>query len=144
MFLLIAPPVLAFILWCTTDTSLKHEHLQGAWTDGRITFWRTLFFVLVQIALWCLVLFFLGPQIIAHLPAFFSTSWRLGITFLLTNCLQWFAIFMVLQYAWLLERATLLTALFAFSPGFRERETRRKLERIGRLLNSDADCPKQS
>src|SRR5215467_2084989 len=41
-----------------------------------------------------------------------------------------FALFMVLQYVWLLLRATVLTALYAISRSFRERDAIRKLERI--------------
>ena len=121
--------IAAFVLWCTTDTSLKADHVRNCWADGKITFWRTLSLVLVQIILWTLTGLF-ALCIVPHLPSFFLTGWRFAFTVFATAVVQWFALLMVLQYVWLLLRATALTALYAISSSFRERDTIRKLERI--------------
>ena len=121
--------IAAFFLWCMTDTSLKAEHVRNCWTDRELTFGRTLSVVLVQIVLWTLTGLF-ALRIVPHLPGFFLTGWRFSFTVFATAVVQWFALFMVLQYVWLLLRATVLTALYAISRSFRERDAIRKLERI--------------
>jgi hypothetical protein len=52
MRLSILSGIVAFVLWCVTDTSLKREHVRNCWTDGKLTSWRILSLVLVQIVLW--------------------------------------------------------------------------------------------
>ena len=128
--------IAAFVLWCLTDTSLKIDHVRDGWDDGKLTFWRTLSVVLVQIVLWTITGLF-ALWIVPHLPNFFLNGWRFSLTVFATAVVQWFALFMVLQYVWLLLRATVLTALYAIISSFRERNTIRKLERILREGNGE-------
>jgi len=129
MRLSILSGIAAFVLWCITDTSLKEDQLRSCWTDRKLTFGRTLSVVLVQIVLWTLTGLF-AFWIVPRFPSFFITGWRFPFTAFALAVVQWFALFMVLQYVWLLVRATVLTALYAISSSFRERDTIRKLERI--------------
>ena len=127
MRLSILSGVVPFVLWSVTATSLKPEHVRNS--KREVTIWGTISIVLVQIALWILVFFFVLP-VISHLPGFLITGWRLPLTSFVAACVRWFALLMVFQYVWLVLRATLLTALYTFSSSFRERDTIRKLERI--------------
>ena len=102
--------IVAFLLWCVTDTSLKRDHVRNP--NGEITCWGILSIVLVQIVLWTLVGFF-SVWIVPHLPQFLVTGWRLPITFFGSSIVQWFALFMVLEYVWTITRATLSTAVVA-------------------------------
>lgn len=128
---MIAPSILsgivAFVLWCIADTSLKPDRARNS--NGKTTFRVVLSIVLVQIVIWTTVGFFTA-WVVPHLPPFFLRGWTFPMTVFASGVVQWFALLMVLQYAWLLLRATLLTALYTFDASFRERDTIRKLERI--------------
>jgi hypothetical protein len=128
LFLLIAPALLALLAWLVEGTTLTPAHVRDCWIDGKITAWRILSVVLVQIVLWGLVSGFLGPSILPHLPAFFTTGWRLGITYFTAALIQWFALFMVLGFAWVLLRATLRTALYAIGGSFKDQQRIRSLD----------------
>ncbi len=110
MHLSIVGGIVAFALWCVTDTSLKPDHVRNS--DGRITSWGILSIVLVQIVLWTLVGFF-AAWIVPHLPRFLLTRWRLPLTVFGSSILQWFALLMILQYVWTITRATLSTVVVA-------------------------------
>jgi len=110
MHLSILSGIVAFVFWCMTDTSLRPDHVQGP--NGEITFWRVISIVFVQIALWTLVGFF-AAWIVPHLPHFFLAGWRFPLTVFGSSILQWFALFMILQYVWTIVRATLSTAVVA-------------------------------
>jgi len=86
--------ILAFLLWCVTDTSLRPEHVRNS--NGKITIRGILSVVLVQIALWALVGFF-AVWIVPHLPRLLLTGWRLPFTDFASGFWQWFALLMVLQ-----------------------------------------------
>jgi hypothetical protein len=110
MRLSILSGIVACLLWCVTDTSLKPDHVRRP--NGEITVWGVLSMVLVQIVLWIMVGFF-AVWIVPHLPQFFLTGWRSPITEFGSSILQWFALFMILQYVWTIVRATLSTAVVA-------------------------------
>jgi hypothetical protein len=110
MFPSILTGVIAFVLWCVTDTSLNFELARNS--EGKIKFWRIISLVLVQITLWALV-GFSSVWIIPHLPNFFLTEWRGAIVVVGSSVLQWFALFMVLQYFWMLLRPALSLAAVA-------------------------------
>ena len=107
MSLSIISGVLAFVLWCTTDTSLKPDHVRDS--NGKTTFWGILSILLVQIVLWTLFGLF-SAWIVPHLPNFFLKGWRFPVTLFVSSGFQWFALFMILQYVWTIARATLSTA----------------------------------
>jgi len=65
--------IVAFLLWCVTDTSVNSDHARDS--DGRITYCGVLSIALVQIVLWALVGLF-TDWIIPHLPLFLLTEWR--------------------------------------------------------------------
>jgi hypothetical protein len=102
--------IVAFVLWCVTDTTLKPDHARDS--NGRLTSWGVLSIVTVQILLWTLVGFF-AAWIVPHLPPFFLTGWRFPLTLLGSSILQWFALLMILQYVWTITRATLSTVVVA-------------------------------
>jgi hypothetical protein len=102
--------IVAFLLWCVTDTSLKRDHVRNP--NGEITIWGVLSIVLVQIVLWTMVGFF-AVWILPHLPQFLLTGWRFPITIFGSSILQWFALLMILQYVWTITRTTLSTAVVA-------------------------------
>ena len=101
---------LAFVLWCVADTSLKPDHIRNS--NGKITSWGVLSIVIVQIILWTLV-GFIAAWSVPHLPRFFLTGWRFFVTVVASSILQWFALFMILQYVWTILRPTLSTAVVA-------------------------------
>jgi hypothetical protein len=47
MSLSIISGVLAFVLWCTTDTTLKPDHVRDS--NGKTTFWEILSIFLVHL-----------------------------------------------------------------------------------------------
>ena len=110
MHLSILGGIVAFALWCVTDTSLKPDHVGNS--DGRITSWGILSIALVQIVLWTLVGFF-AAWIVPHLPRFLLTGWSFPLTVFGSSILQWFALLMILQYVWTIARATLSTVVVA-------------------------------
>jgi hypothetical protein len=99
--------IIAFVLWCITDTSLRADHTRDG--KGRITIWGVLSLVIVQIILW-MILGFFTVWAVSHLPRVLVTGWRAPIVAFASGILQWFALFMVLQYIWMILRATLSTA----------------------------------
>ena len=99
--------IIAFVLWCITDTSLHEDHMRDS--KGRITFLGVLSLVIVQIVLW-MILGFFSVWAVPHLPRVLLTGWRAPIVILASAILQWFALLMVLQYVWMILRATLSTA----------------------------------
>lgn len=110
MHLSILSGIVAFVFWCVTDTSLRPDHVRSP--NGEITFWRVISIVFVQIALWTLAGFF-AAWIVPHLPHFFLSGWRFPITAFGSSILQWFSLFMILQYVWLVLRSTVRTAVYA-------------------------------
>ena len=125
MSLLIGSAVLAFLTWWLADTRLKSEHVRNS--EGEITFGRTLSVVLVQIILWSIVFLF-GSRIVPHLPVFLTTGWRLPVSFFVAAYLQWFALLMVLQYVWVIVRATGKTTTMAVLAGFGSRSAKQSLD----------------
>jgi uncharacterized protein YqhQ len=125
MSLLIGSAVLAFLTWCLADTRLKSEHVQNS--EGKITFGRTLSVVLIQIVLWAIVFLF-GSRIIPHLPAFLTTGWRLPVSFFVAAYLRWFALLMLLQYVWVIVRATGKTTTMAVLAAFGSRSAKQALD----------------
>ena len=119
--------ILAFLLWRVTDTSLRPDHVRRP--NGEITFWGVLSIVLVQIILWIMVGFF-AVWIVPHLPQFFLTGWRFPITFFGSSILQWFALFMVLQYVWTITRATLSTAVVAVMANSGSKSAKKALNEV--------------
>ena|SRR6185437_12272504 len=117
MGLLIASAVVAFLAWWITPTGLEPEDVRNS--KGEITVRRVLLAVLVQIVIWALIFFF-ALRIIPHLPHFFSTGWRLPIVVFVAFVCRWFALLMVLQYAWTILRATLWTTFMAAAGRLRE------------------------
>lgn len=117
--------IAAFLLWCVTDSKLKPTHVRNA--NGQTSSWGILSVVFVQIVLWILV-GLLAAWVVPHLPSFIESGRMAFIAFFGSAVLQWFALFMVLQYAWLLMRATARTVMFTVSSNFRERETLRALD----------------
>jgi len=109
MRLSILSGIAVFVLWCIVDTSLTADHVRNCWTDGKLTFLRTLCVVLVQIVLWTLTGVF-AFWVVPHLPSFFITGWRSPFTVFAAAVVQWFALLMVLQHLWRIVRATLSTA----------------------------------
>lgn len=101
--------IVAFVLWCVTDTSLKPDHVRSP--KGKLTFGGIVSMVLVQIVLWTLVGLF-AVWIVPRLPHFFLTGWRFPVTVFASSIAQWFALLMILQYMWLVLRATILTAVY--------------------------------
>ena len=99
--------MVAFVLWCLTDTSLSPDHFRNR--NGKITFWGVLSLLSVQIALWTLVGLF-STWIVPHLPNFFLTGWRFPVTLFVSSGFQWFALLMILQYVWMIVGPTLSTA----------------------------------
>ena len=112
MHLSILSGILAFVLWCVTDTSLKPDHARNS--EGRITFWGVLSIVLVQIVLWTLAGLF-AVWIIPHLPRFLLVGWRLPFTLFVLTFSQWFALLMILQYFWTIMRVARTAAIRSFS-----------------------------
>ena len=110
MHLSILGGIVAFAIWCVTDTSLKPDHVRNS--DGRITSWGILSIVFVQIVLWTLVVFF-AAWIVPHLPRSVLTGWRFPLTVFGSSILLWFALLMILQYVWTITRATLSTGVVA-------------------------------
>jgi len=106
MWFSILSGIVAFVLWCVSDTSLDPNHFRNS--KGDITFWGILSLVLVQIVLWTLAGLF-GAWIVPHLPNFFLTGWRLPTTLFCSLFLQWFSLLMTLQYVWTIVRPTLNT-----------------------------------
>jgi hypothetical protein len=98
--------IIAFVLWCITDTSLQADHTRDS--KGRITFWGVLSLVIVQIVLW-MILGFFAVWAVPYLPRVLLTGWRAPIVAFASGILQWFALLMVLQYMWIILRATLST-----------------------------------
>jgi hypothetical protein len=98
--------LVAFVLWCRTDTSLSPENLRDR--NGKIGFWSVLSVLVVQIVLWMLVGFF-SFWILPHLPNFFITGWRFPATLFVWSALQWFSLLMIFQYVWMIARASLST-----------------------------------
>jgi uncharacterized membrane protein len=125
MRLSILSGIAALLLWCVTDTSLTPEHVRNS--KGEITFRGILSIVLAQIVLWAVVFFFALP-VVRHLPGFFITRWRFGVTFFLASCARWFALLMVLQYVWLIARATGKTAIMAAMAAFGSESARQSLD----------------
>jgi len=115
MGLLIASGVLAFLVWWATPTHLRPEDVCNS--KGEITFWRTLFTVLVQIVLWTLV-FVCAGWIVPHLPDFLITGWRLPLTVFASMFWRWFALLMVLQYVWAIAGTTVKTAVIFVMAAF--------------------------
>jgi uncharacterized protein YqhQ len=125
MGLLIGSAVLAFLTWCLADTRLKSEDVQNS--EGEITFGRTLSVVLVQIVLWTIVFVF-GSRIIPHLPTFLTTGWRLPVSIFVAAYLQWLALLMVLQYVWVIVRATGKMTTMAVLAAFGSRSAKQSLD----------------
>jgi hypothetical protein len=125
MSLSIISGVLAFVLWCTTDTSLKPDHVRSS--NGRITFWGTISIVFVQLVIWTLVGFF-AAWIVPHLPRFFLAGWRFPVTLLGSSIVQWFALLMIIQYLWTILRPTLSTAVVAMMAMFGSQWAKRELD----------------
>lgn len=118
--------ILAFVMWCLTDTSLKPEHACDS--EGKIiSSWMLLWLVLVQIVLWVLVGYF-AFWIVPHLPHFLLAGWRLPITALTSGFCQWFALFMILQYVWTIVSATAKTAVVAAMAAKKSRWAVRSLD----------------
>jgi len=107
MWFSILSGIVAFVLWCVTDTSLDPNHFRNS--RGEITFWGIVSLVVVQIFLWTLAGLF-AAWIVPHLPGFFLTGWRLPITLFCSLFLQWFSLLMILQSVWTIVRPTLNTA----------------------------------
>jgi hypothetical protein len=91
--------------------------------------------VLVQIALWTMVGFF-AFWIVPHLPDFVLTGWRAIVTVIGFSILQWFALFMIIQYVWTIVRATLSTGLLAARGRFGSRGAQQVLDDAPRLWQS--------
>jgi len=133
MLLLISSAILAFLLWCITDTRLTPELLRNA--EGKITVWSTVSVVLVQITLWILVELF-AAWVPPHLSAGLMSGPIAFVVFFGSAVVQWFALFMVLQYVWRLLRATART-LLAVSGSFRARQNLRALGQAVRETGSE-------
>lgn len=125
MFASIMGGIVAFALWCITDTSLKPDHVRNP--DGRITSWGVLSIVFVQIVLWTLAGFF-AAWIVPHLPRFLLTGRRFSVTVFASSILQWFALLMILQYVWTITRATLSTVVVAVMARVGSQSARRALD----------------
>jgi hypothetical protein len=125
MGLLIASGVLAFLAWCIIDTDLKPGDVCNS--TGEITARRILAVVSVQIVLWTLICIFAFP-IMRHLPRFFVTGWRLGLTFLFAGFWQWFALLMIVQYTWTLIGTTVKTAVVFVMAKFGSQSARQSLD----------------
>jgi hypothetical protein len=110
MLVSILSGIMALLLWSLTDTSLRRNHAQSP--DGKISSWGVFSIVLVQIVLWTMAGFF-AAWIVPHLPQFFLTGWRFPITVFGSSILQWFALFMIAQYLWLVLRSTVRTLAYA-------------------------------
>jgi len=117
--------IVAFVLWCITDTSLDPNHFRNS--KGEITFWGIVSLVLVQIFLWTLAGLF-AAWIVPHLPGFFLAGWRLPITLFCSLFLQWFSLLMILQYVWMIVRPTLNTASVAVMAKFGSQWAKEALE----------------
>jgi hypothetical protein len=115
MRLLITSAVLAFLLWCVTDTSLKADHVRNS--KGKISIHGILLVVLVQIVLW-IITGVSAVWIVPHLPRYLLTGWRSPLTLFGSCVVQWFALLMVLQYVWIIVRATLSTAFVGAMAAF--------------------------
>jgi hypothetical protein len=125
MGLLITSGVLAFLAWCIIDTDLKAEQVCNS--RGEITVRRVLAVVSVQIVLWTLVCICAFP-IVRHFPHFLVTGWRLRFTFLFAGFWQWFALLMVLQYVWVIVRATGKTTTMAVLAAFGSGSAKQSLD----------------
>jgi hypothetical protein len=125
MRLSILSGIVAFVFWCITDTRLKPDHVRDS--NGKITFWGVLSIALVQVILWTLVGLFAG-WIVPHLPRFFHTGWKLPVMVFASSILQWFALFMILQYVWTIARATLNTAGVALMARFGSQRAKEVLD----------------
>jgi hypothetical protein len=129
MGLLIASGVLAFLAWCVTPTHLRPEDVRNS--KGEVTFRGTLSMVLVQIILWALV-FLYAVRIIPHLPRFLTTGWRLPLTFFIAAFWKWFALLMVLQYAWAIAGTTMKTAVIFVMAAFGSQSAKQSLDEAPR------------
>jgi hypothetical protein len=125
MGLLIASGVLALLAWCVIPTELMPEDVRNS--KGEITVRRILSVVLIQIVIWALVFHF-SLWIVPHLPRFLITGWRLPLTFLFLAFWKWFALLMILQYAWTLLGTTVKTAVVFVMAEFGSRSARQSLD----------------
>ena len=125
MGLLIASGVLAFFAWCVIPTELTPEDVRNS--EGDITVRRILSVVLAQIVIWALVFYF-SLWIVPHLPGILITGWRLPLTFLFLAFWKWFALLMILQYAWTLVGTTVKTAVVFVMAKFGSRSARQSLD----------------
>lgn len=100
--------IVAFFLWCATDTRLAREYFRK--TKGEITFWSILTLLLVQIGLWVLIAV-IAVRLVPHLPTFLLSGWRFPFTVFCSSLVKWFALLMILQYAWMIVRPTVKTAI---------------------------------
>ncbi len=80
-------------------------------SDGRITSWRILSIVLVQIVLWDCCFF--RRLICSDISRSVFTGWEFPLTVFGSSILLWFALLMILQYVWTITRATLSTGVVA-------------------------------
>jgi hypothetical protein len=91
----IVPGLLAFLLWCVTDTDLKPEYVTNS--EGRITVSRVLSTIAVRIGL-CVVVFILVGKIARHFP--------LPLVDFAASFCRWIALLLILQYAWTIVSTT--------------------------------------
>jgi hypothetical protein len=124
VILVVLAGISALFVWAITDTGLKREHVEHS--DGQVKFRATLLTVVVQAGLWIGV-YLVAARFPRWLPDFLVSGWRLPLVLLASFFVEWFAALMILEFAWKLFSATVLTAIYGISLKIQDRRLQ-KLE----------------